>query len=133
MAGNFREVYNVTGLLEKSAQKVFLGIVISGLISVSLLLSFIGICSVYGCCDKHKKGRWMLWKVFFYKNNFYNYKFVMKSHFKLIYRYGEDDMGNNQVNEVAIIGLPEGTYEQIDIDTDFSAMDIWFKWLNEKF
>ncbi|EEB20010.1 hypothetical protein Phum_PHUM599800 [Pediculus humanus corporis] len=95
MAGNFREVYNVTGLLEKSAQKVFLGIVISGLISVSLLLSFIGICSVYGCCDKHKKGR-----------------------------YGEDDMGNNQVNEVAIIGLPEGTYEQIDIDTDFSAMDI---------
>ncbi|KAK6623955.1 hypothetical protein RUM44_010811 [Polyplax serrata] len=92
-AGNFREVHNVTGVLEKSAQKVFLGVVIAGLISVCLLLSFVAICSVYGCCDRHKKGR-----------------------------YGQDDFRNNQINEVAVIGLPQGTYEPIE--TDFSAIAV---------
>ncbi|KAL0278676.1 UNVERIFIED_CONTAM: hypothetical protein PYX00_000427 [Menopon gallinae] len=40
--------------LEREAERVFLGLVIVGLTIVSLLMSFIAICSVYGCCCTDK-------------------------------------------------------------------------------
>lgn len=42
--------------------------------------------------------------------------------FVTCFRYGQDDFRNNQINEVAVIGLPQGTYEPIE--TDFSAIAV---------